>query len=74
MTKTAFDRDNVLTPEERAVSARKCLSILKDASAEHFRQRDYEFLLQQREKARYLSYTPSERQLAYLRDLVARFI
>lgn len=74
MTKTAFERDNILTPEERAVSARKCLAILADASSEDMRMRDYEFVPDQRTKAKYRSYTPSERELAYLRDICSKFI
>lgn len=28
MTRTAFERDNILSPEDRLASARKCLALL----------------------------------------------
>lgn len=74
MSKTAFERDNILTPEERATSARKCLSILADAGPEDLRMADYGFLESQRKAAKYVSYAVSERQLAWLRDLVSKHI
>lgn len=69
-----FQRDNILTPEERAASARKCLNLLEDKGAEHMRQRDYEFLIGQRAEAKSLRYAPSEPQLQWLRDLVDRLV
>lgn len=73
MTQTAFDRDGILSPEERVTSARKCLSILSDASSEHLRMRDYEFLLSHRTRAKSIGYGVSERELAWLRDLVSKY-
>lgn len=74
MTKTAFDRDGILTPEDRAASGRKCIQILSDASESRLGTKSLDFLLQQRKNARYVSYAPSERQLLWLRDLVDKHI
>lgn len=74
MTKTAFDRDNVLSPEDRVASARKCIAILEDAGPEDLRMADYEFLQGQRERSKYIGYQVSERQLMWLRDLVEKVI
>ena len=74
MTKTAFDRDNILSPEDRVASARKCITILAEAGPEDLRMADYEFLLGQRAGSKYVGYQVSERQLAWLRDLVEKFI
>lgn len=74
MTRPAFTRDNVLSPEDRVASARKCLSILADAKSDDMSWKDYDFLENQRKAARYTTYAVSEKQLMYLRDLVSRFI
>lgn len=76
MTKTAFNRDNILTPEERAVSARKCLKLLDDDTncTDDMRANDYSFYVTQREKAKRTDYAPSERELTWLRDLVEKYV
>lgn len=70
MTRTAFNRDSVLTPEERAESARKCIELLApelDAMAE----REYQFVGEMSDKID--RWGVSERQLAWLRDLVEKY-
>lgn len=74
MTKTAFERDGILTPEERVASARKCLSILASATSDDLSWKDFDFVQIQRNRAKSLGYGLSERELAWLRDIVARFI
>jgi hypothetical protein len=73
MTKTAFNRDGVLTPDDRAASAKKRLLLLAEVEVERLSLPEYRFLRDQREAARFTIYAPSERQLAYLRDLVERY-
>jgi hypothetical protein len=72
MTQTAFNRDNILSNEERAVSARKCVSILADVNPEKFRERDWDFFCDQKAMSKNVRYNPTERQLLWLRDLVER--
>ena len=70
MTRTAYNRDSVLTPEERATSARKCIELLApevDAMAE----REYQFVGEMQDKIDRHGVT--ERQLAWLRDLVEKY-
>ena len=70
MTRTAYNRDSVLTPEERSTSARKCIALLApevDAMAE----REYQFVGEMQDKIDRLGVT--ERQLAWLRDLVEKY-
>ena len=70
MTRAAFNRDNVLTPAERAASARKCIELLSpelDAMAE----REYQFVGEMSDKID--RWGVSERQLAWLRDLVEKY-
>ena len=74
MTKTAYERDNVLTPDERTASARKCLSILAEATFQDMSRSDYNFLETHRRRALSIGYGLSERELAWLRDLVERFV
>lgn len=74
MSKTAYERDGILSPEERETSAKKCLSILEDAGPEDLRMADYEFLQGQREGSKRFGYQVSERQLAWLRDCVEKFL
>lgn len=74
MTQAAFNRDNILSPEDRVASARKCLAILADARAEDFKLSDWEFLEGQRKAAKYVGYQISERQLMWLRDIVSKHL
>ena len=70
MARAAFNRDNVLTPEERIASARKCIALLSpelDAMAE----REYQFVGEMSDKIDRWGVT--ERQLAWLRDLVEKY-
>lgn len=70
MTKTAFDRDNVLSAEERTVSAAKCCGLL-GPHFEEMRDREQEFY--QEMESRLEGYPITERQLAWLRDLVSKY-
>lgn len=73
MTRPAFNRDNVLTPEERATSARKCIQILDAEDTTDMRDKDYDFYISQRTEAKRIDYAPSEPQLQWLRDLVEKY-
>lgn len=67
MTKTAFNRDDVLSAAERNRSATKCLSLLEGNEAKMTdRERDFVENMGAREEF-------SERQLAWLRDLVEKY-
>lgn len=70
MTKTAFDRDNVLSPDERIASARKCLSLLTPEIGS-MGEREASFVSEMSEKID--QWGVSERQLAWLRDLVSKY-
>jgi len=70
MTRAAFNRDNVLTPEERLTSARKCLELLAP-EVDGMGGREAEFVEDM--AAKIDRYGISERQLAWLRDLVGKY-
>lgn len=70
MTRTAFNRDDVLTPEERATSARKCIGLLVP-EVEGMGEREAQFVTEMQEKID--RWGVSERQLAWLRDLVEKY-
>ncbi len=70
MSKFAFDRDNILTPEERLKAARKCLVNL-EPQLEAMGEREAQFVSDMAEKID--RFGCSERQLAYLRDLVEKY-
>lgn len=70
MTKPAFDRDNVLSPEDRIASARKCLSLLAP-EVSGLGQKEAEFVEDMELKID--AFGVSERQLAWLRDLVSKY-
>lgn len=70
-----FQRDNVLNADERAVSARKCLSILREsAKSSDMSSKDASFWASQRGLATNIKYAPSEPTLQWLRDLVERYV
>lgn len=70
MTKFAFDRDNILTHEERQVSAHKCVKLLQPVvNAMTTKEADFVDDMIGRVEA----YGASERQLAWLRDLVEKY-
>jgi len=73
MTKTAFDRSNILTPDERAAAARKCLRLLADADFDEMTENDRAFISDQRRMAGTIAYAPTERVLAWLRDCVEKY-
>lgn len=73
MTKTAFNRDGVLTSEERAASARKCVNLLGAVDPHSMREKDWTFFCDQLAESKKFQYAPSERQLAWLRDLVEKY-
>lgn len=70
----AFNRDNILTPEERATSARKCINLLAQVDQSQISSKDLPFLLNQRQFSRNIRYAPSELELQWLRDLVERYV
>lgn len=74
MPRPAFDRDNVLTPDERAASARKCLQLLGDVSACDVRPKDWTFFCNQLAASKRLDYAPTEPQLQWLRDMVSKYV
>ncbi len=74
MARTQFKRDGILDSSERAEAGRKCLKILAAVDTDDMREKDKNFYLGQDEKAdRYSNWSPSERELAWLRDLVERY-
>lgn len=75
MTRPAFQRDNILTGNERAESARKCLALMADISEQSLiRSKDFDFLQSHRQRARFVNYEPTEPQLLWLRDMVDRYV
>lgn len=74
MSRFQNSRDNVLTPEERVKSARKCVSLLADIEPEDMNDRDRPFVLSQRDKAPNVGYQASEGVLQWLRDCVDRYV
>lgn len=67
-----FQRDNILSDDERAKSARKCLTLLFGKESE-MREKDRSFYLNQTVLATQLEYRITEPQLQWLRDLVDRY-
>ena len=75
MSKYAFERSNILTPQERVEAARKCLRLIgEDANLDKMKTRDYEFYNDQTARAKRITYRVSEGQLAWLRDIVAKYV
>jgi hypothetical protein len=70
MTQTAFNRDGVLSADERAASARKCLELLAP-EIDGMGDREAQFVTEMQEKIDRWGVT--ERQLAWLRDLVGKY-
>lgn len=70
MTRTAFNRDGILTPEERITSARKCLGLLL-SETDSMGEKEAGFVTEMSEKID--QWGVSERQLAWLRDLVSKY-
>jgi len=70
MTRTAFNRDDVLTPQDRIDSARKCLELLA-LEVEGMGDREAQFVTEMQDKID--RWGVSERQLAWLRDLVEKY-
>jgi len=70
MTKPAFERDNILTPDDRLASARKCLALLEPEAGS---MGDMESEFVESIQNRIDHYGVSERQLAWLRDLVSKY-
>lgn len=77
MARFQHQRDNILTAEERAASARKCIAILSEAGPEanqsRMKAKDYEFFRQQKLFSINVTYEPREESLQWLRDLVERY-
>jgi hypothetical protein len=70
VARPAFERDNILTPEERLASARKCLRLLSPAIG-GMGEKEAEFVDDMENKVD--RFGVSERQLAWLRDLVEKY-
>lgn len=70
MTQTAFNRDNILSEDDRLKSARKCLALLA-SEVGSMGEKEASFVTSMEEKID--SYGVSERQLAWLRDLVGKY-
>jgi len=70
MSKAAFDRDNILDNDERKVAAEKCLSLLA-GHEDSMGSREAEFIENMNDNIS--RWGVSERQLAWLRDLVAKY-
>lgn len=70
MSKFQHARDNVLTNEERNMSARKCLALLEDYT-ERMTTKELLFVKDMPEKIE--SYGCTEPQLQWLRDLVSKY-
>jgi hypothetical protein len=70
MTQTAFNRDGILSPEERLASARKCLNLL---ATEVGGMGEFEAEFVENMQERIDRYGVTERQLAWLRDLVTKY-
>lgn len=66
-----FQRDNVLTPDERNRSAYKCLALLEDCTA-RMNARELAFVEDMPEKV--ARWGCSEPQLQWLRDLVEKYV
>jgi hypothetical protein len=66
-----FQRDNVLTDDERSRSARKCLALLEDC-AEHLNAKELGFVEDMPDKIERWGCT--EPQLQWLRDLVSKHV
>lgn len=70
MTQTAFNRDNILSPDDRLASARKCLALLAPET-DNMGEKESAFVEDMESKIG--NYGVSERQLAWLRDLVSKY-
>lgn len=70
MTRTAFNRDNVLSPEDRIASARECLDLL-EPEVGSMGEREAQFVAEMQDKIE--RWGVSERQLAWLRDLTEKY-
>lgn len=75
MSKTQFKRDGILNSSERSEAGCKCLKILRDAGIESddMGEGDGSFYSQQCDRAAQINWEPSERVLAWLRDLVEKY-
>lgn len=74
MTKVAFNRDGILDEHERAASARKCIGLLGDVDPDKFRSKEWTFFCDSLKASGQTDYAPTERQLAWLRDLVSKYV
>lgn len=70
MTQTAFNRDNVLSEDDRLKSARKCLTLLEPETGS-MGDKEAQFVADMQDKID--RWGVSERQLAWLRDLVSKY-
>jgi hypothetical protein len=71
MTRPAFQRDNVLSADERNRSAYKCLTLLEDCT-QKMNAKELGFVEEMPEKIERWGCT--EPQLQWLRDLVEKYV
>jgi hypothetical protein len=71
MTQTAFNRDNILSSDDRLKSARKCLALLASETG-GMGDKEASFVSDMQDNID--RWGVSERQLAWLRDLVSKYV
>jgi hypothetical protein len=74
MSKFQNNRGNILSVEERATSARKCIMLLNDVDEDEMSEKDLKFFLTQKTRSKYVGYQPTEPQLQWLRDMIERYV
>ena len=76
MAQFQHQRGDVLSPEERAKSARQCLQLLSDnprVPKEKWSEKDRNFFKREYGYAQSIRYAPSDRVLQWLRDMKDRY-
>lgn len=73
MTRPAHNHDDILTPQERAASAKKCLDLLQPVRDNITNVKSAQFVREQLLFRKNIRYAPSMSQLNWLRDLVAKY-
>lgn len=76
MARFQQQRGNVLTAEERAKSARKCLDLLSSPRVPRpqWPEKDQRFYHREYGYAQSMLYAPSDQTMQWLRDLVSRYV
>lgn len=73
MSRFQNNRSNILSIEERAASARKCIALLGDVNPDEMSDKDATFFRDQLAASKKIVWLPSELQLQWLRDMVERY-